>query len=57
MSGIPVTLDVECESDLIRGETVCNFYGVTGKPSNAEVGVKLDQEDSFELLYRTLGHL
>jgi pyrimidine-specific ribonucleoside hydrolase len=50
-------VDVECESELTRGETVCDFYGITGKPSNAEVGVGLDREGFFELLYRSLGRL
>jgi purine nucleosidase len=48
-------VDVECESELTRGETVCDFYGVTGKPPNAEVGVGLDREGFFDLLYRSLG--
>jgi inosine-uridine nucleoside N-ribohydrolase len=46
----PMRVDIECESDLTRGETVCDFYGVTGKPPNAEVGVELDREAFFELL-------
>jgi pyrimidine-specific ribonucleoside hydrolase len=50
-------VDVECESELTRGETVCDFYGVTGKPPNAEVGVELDREGFFDLLYRSLGRL
>ena len=50
-------VDVECEGDLTRGETVCDFYGVTGKPPNAEVGVELDREGFFELLYECLGNL
>ncbi len=53
----PMRVDVECESELTRGETVCDFYGVTGKVPNAEVGVKLDKEAFFELLYRSLGNL
>lgn len=57
MSGIRIILDAECESNPIHGETACNFYGATGKPPNAEVGVKLDREGFFELLDRTLGHL
>lgn len=51
----PMRVDVECDSDLTRGETVCDLYGVTGKPPNAGVGVDLDREGFFELLYRTLG--
>jgi inosine-uridine nucleoside N-ribohydrolase len=50
-------VDVECESELTRGETVCDFYGVTGRSPNAEVGVELDREGFFELLYRTLERL
>src|SRR5215204_3449300 len=53
----PMRVDVECESELTRGETVCDFYGVTGKPPNAEVGVELDREGFFELLYRSLERL
>jgi inosine-uridine nucleoside N-ribohydrolase len=53
----PMRVDVECESELTRGETVCDFYGVTGKPSNAEVGVELDREGFFDLLYGALGSL
>src|SRR5918995_110115 len=53
----PMRVDVECESELTRGETVCDFYGVTGKRPNAEVGVGLDREGFFELLYRSLGRL
>lgn len=53
----PMRVDVECESDLTRGETVCDYYGVSGKQPNAEVGVELDREGFFELLYRTLENL
>jgi pyrimidine-specific ribonucleoside hydrolase len=53
----PMRVDVECESELTRGETVCDFYGVSGKPPNAEVGVDLDRDGFFDLLYRILGRL
>jgi inosine-uridine nucleoside N-ribohydrolase len=53
----PMCVDVECESDLTRGETVCDFYGVTGKPPNARVGVELDRDGFFELLYGSLKRL
>jgi inosine-uridine nucleoside N-ribohydrolase len=53
----PMRVDIECESDLTRGETVCDFYGVTGSAPNAEVGVDLNRERFFELLYRALGRL
>jgi inosine-uridine nucleoside N-ribohydrolase len=53
----PMRVDVECGSDLTRGETVCDFYGVTGKKPNANVGVELDREAFFRLLYEALGRL
>ena len=53
----PMRVEVECESDLTRGETVCDFHGVTGKEPNAEVGVELDREIFFGLLYGALGRL
>lgn len=53
----PMRVDVECGSDLTRGETVCDFHGITGKPPNAEVGVHLDRDGFFELLYGGLGRL
>ena len=42
---------------LTRGETVCDFYGVTGRRPNADVGIELDRESFFELLYEALGKL
>jgi len=53
----PMRVDIECDSDLTRGETVCDFYGVTGRAPNAEVGVELDREGFFDLLYGALGRL
>ena len=53
----PMRVDVECGSELTRGETVCDFHGVTGKRPNADVGVELDREAFFKLLYEALGRL
>ena len=50
-------VDVECEGDLTRGETVCDFHGVTGKQPNAEVGLGLDREAFFDLLHDSLRQL
>lgn len=47
---------MECEGELTRGETVCDLYSVTGKLPNAEVGVSLDRDGFFELLYEVLRH-
>jgi inosine-uridine nucleoside N-ribohydrolase len=53
----PMNVQIECESELTRGETVCDFYGVTGRPQNADVGVDLDRAAFFELLHDSLKHL
>ena len=50
-------VDVECDGDLTRGETVCDFHGVTGKPPNADVGLELDREGFFDLLCDSLRRL
>jgi len=50
-------VDVECDGNLTRGETVCDFHGVTGKPPNADVGLELDREGFFDLLYDSLRRL
>jgi inosine-uridine nucleoside N-ribohydrolase len=53
----PMNVQVECESDLTRGETVCDLHGVTGRRANADVGVELDRETFFDLLHDSLGRL
>jgi inosine-uridine nucleoside N-ribohydrolase len=53
----PMNVQVECGSDLTRGETVCDFHGVTGRPANADVGIELDREGFFDLLYGALERL
>jgi inosine-uridine nucleoside N-ribohydrolase len=53
----PMRVDIECGSDLTRGETVCDFHGVTGRAPNVEVGVELDREGFFRMLYEALGRL
>jgi purine nucleosidase/pyrimidine-specific ribonucleoside hydrolase len=50
-------VDVECEGEFTRGETVCDLYGVTGREPNARVGLGLDRECFFDLLYRSLAAL
>ena len=53
----PMRVDVECEGNLTRGETVCDYHGVTGRPPNADVGVSLERAAFFELLYDSLERL
>jgi pyrimidine-specific ribonucleoside hydrolase len=53
----PAYVDVECEGGITCDETVCDFAGVAGEPPNAGVGLDLDPERFFELLYRSLKNL
>ena len=53
----PMRVEIECRGELTRGETVCDLRDVWGKPPNAEVGLELDREVFFEILYRSLGKL
>jgi purine nucleosidase/pyrimidine-specific ribonucleoside hydrolase len=53
----PMRVDIERGSDLTRGETVCDIHGVTGRAPNVEVGVELDREGFFRMLYEALGRL
>jgi pyrimidine-specific ribonucleoside hydrolase len=53
----PMRVEIECQSELTRGETVCDVHGVWDKPPNVEVGLKLDRAAFFEILYRSLGKL
>jgi inosine-uridine nucleoside N-ribohydrolase len=53
----PMRVEIECQSELTRGETVCDVHGVWGKTPNAEVGLELDRAAFFEILYRSLGKL
>jgi inosine-uridine nucleoside N-ribohydrolase len=53
----PMRVDIECGSDLTRGETVCDFHGVTGRAPNVEVGIELDREGFFRILYGALSRL
>lgn len=50
-------VEIECQSELTRGETVCDLHGVWGRPPNAETGLELDRAAFFEVLYRSLEKL
>jgi inosine-uridine nucleoside N-ribohydrolase len=50
----PMHVDVELRGEWTAGRTVCDVYGVTGKPANAEVGLELDAPRFWDLLIETL---
>jgi inosine-uridine nucleoside N-ribohydrolase len=53
----PMRVEIECSGHWTRGETVCDVHGITGRQPNAEVGIGLDRDLLFGLLYRALARL
>ncbi len=45
-----MNVDVETQGDLTRGETVCDYYELTGKPKNTEVMLDIDREKFIKLI-------
>jgi purine nucleosidase len=52
-----LNVQVETQEGLNFGRTVCDLYGVTGQPANAQVAVSVDDAAFFELLLERLGRL
>jgi inosine-uridine nucleoside N-ribohydrolase len=50
----PMRVDVELRGEWTTGRTVCDRYGVSGRPSNAEVGLAIDVPRFWDLLIATL---
>ena len=50
----PMRVDIELHGQFTRGRTVCDYYGMTGAPANAEVGLQLDVPRFWDLLLATL---
>jgi inosine-uridine nucleoside N-ribohydrolase len=48
---------IECGSELCRGRTVVDLWGVTGREPNAHVGVTVDSHGFLELLVERIGRL
>jgi inosine-uridine nucleoside N-ribohydrolase len=43
-------VDVETVSDLTRGRTVVDLYGLTGRPPNVDVGLEIDRARFIDVL-------
>lgn len=50
----PMRVDIELRGEFTAGRTVCDVYGTTGRPANAEVGVGIDLPRFWDLLIETL---
>ncbi|GAB6093185.1 pyrimidine-specific ribonucleoside hydrolase RihA [Furfurilactobacillus curtus] len=49
-----MNVDVETTGDLVKGETVCDYYELTGKPKNTDVLLKIDRSRFIELIMQSL---
>lgn len=50
----PMRVDVELRGEWTTGRTVCDRYGQTGRPPNAEVGLALDAPRFWDVLIEAL---
>ncbi|MCV0404352.1 MAG: nucleoside hydrolase [Chloroflexi bacterium] len=49
-----VNVEVDLESTLSLGRTVCDIHGITGRAPNADVGVDLDVDRFWDLMVQAL---
>lgn len=56
-TGREINVEVECESDLTRGMTVADWWGVTDRPANALFVGDADAEGFYDLLLERLARL
>ncbi|MCH5464342.1 pyrimidine-specific ribonucleoside hydrolase RihA [Levilactobacillus tujiorum] len=49
-----MNVDVETQGELVRGETVCDYYELTGKPKNTEVLLDIDRPAFIQLIMDSL---
>lgn len=52
--GVNVNVDVETTGELTRGETVCDYYHLTGKPVNTKLILKVDRAGFISLVKESL---
>ncbi len=50
----PMHVEIELRGEWTTGRTVCDLYGVSGRPANATVGLELDVPRFWEMLIQTL---
>lgn len=50
----PMHVEIELCGEWTTGRTVCDFYGVSGRPANAAVGLELDVPRFWDVLIQTL---
>lgn len=48
-------VEIETRAEFSDGRTVCDVYGITGRPPNADVGVSLEVDRFWDLLIGAIG--
>ena len=56
-AGKDCAVAIECASDLTLGQTVIDWWGMTGQPANARVIDRIDAEGFFDLVLQRLARL
>ena len=56
-TGKQVNVEIEIHSELTMGATAVDYWGVTGKPRNANWLHAIDADGFFELLVERIGRL
>ncbi len=56
-TGRHINVEIECQSDLTRGMTVADWWGVTKRPANAQFMGSIDADGFFDLLTERLARL
>ena len=50
-----IRVDIETNAEFSYGRTICDLYGVTGRPANADVGVDLEVDRFWDLVIGAIG--
>ncbi len=52
-----MNVEVDTTSELSLGRTVCDVYGITGRPANVDVAIDLDVEPFWDLVIASLARV
>jgi len=50
----PMHVEIELTSGKSYGRTLCDYFGITQRPANAKVAIKLDFDKFWNIVYETL---
>jgi purine nucleosidase len=56
-SGRRCSVQIECASELTMGQTVVDWWGIGGRPANANLIIGIDSAGFFDLVFDRLSRL